>query len=262
MLNINLKNLFFALFIVLGVSSSSQAQNIENHQELQFSCSFPKPSPCLSDFNVSNQQLDNDSLITQRIRRKIRKPNKDVYGGFSFGLFLPNSKLRVSDADVSLNTGFGGSILAGVKFNKNLGADLEFLLGFGSLDTDELQKKLNRERPSDRTELDGNYTLWGLYFNPRYEIFLSETKDFKAYLSPGIGVSRSSSTIEFDSQSTVVNSSRDFEKTGFSFQFKGGVAYPINKNANVFGQVRYANLPAEGDNINLINTEIGIGFEF
>ena len=143
--------------------------------------------------------------------------------------------------DNILNTGVGGSIFGGAKFNKNFGLDLEAgLLGGGTVFDDV------------------DYSVFAVFLNSRIILPLSSENDKTAiFLSPGIGFSRASIDGSINGQSVDIS-----DDTRFSLQGKVGFNYKTSKNGNLFLQLRYAAQVADEDTVSFFLPEIGFMFDF
>ena len=179
----------------------------------------------------------------------------DGYAGVTLGVFFPDideERPVFEGDDVDVDTGFGSSIYAGIKFNPYFGTDLE-LAGFaGDIDSD--------------LDEDQTYFMSGIFLNPRFTLPLnSNNKNSLAlYLSPGIGVSQLSASLEDE----LEDESDDFDRTTiieddarFTWQVKGGVSIPVSSKFSITPQLRYAS--QTGDNaVDYFATEVGVKFDF
>ncbi|MGF1541027.1 MAG: porin family protein [Pleurocapsa sp.] len=230
-----IKSIVLASVLALFMPLAAQAQNVENYEDYRVSCN--SGAEC-SDFDVNYQEQLSDDNISQtqrtrtrtRTRTRVFQRNNDYYLGGNLGLFFPGS-----DA----NTGFGGSILGGRNFSDYWSAELEFLFYGGGTDVDDL-----------------GYNFLGILANVmgKYSFNQSRTDSLYAFGGVGLGFGRVAATDDaaddFDAQGF------DTSKTGFAFQLKGGVGYPINEKTDVLGQFRYIDI--SGDDI--VNTIDGDGF--
>ena len=88
------------------------------------------------------------------------------------------------------------------------------------------------------------------------------------FLSPGVGVSQLSSSLEDEIDSDIEGDNDDFDRTTiieddarFTWQIKGGVSIPVSSKFSIIPQVRYAS--QTGDNaVDYFGTEIGVKFDF
>ena len=269
------KNTAIAIAIVLGFSIGAKAENTKNIEALQVSCNpFAVNNldiECNSNLNIEPQA----EQIAQGRRGRKRKSKVDgYYGGFSLGLGFPSGEVGVgNDTDVQFpqpeySNGFVGSLFGGVKLNKNLGADLEFLLSLGGVDSDELDDFTND--PANGIDIVGNfdsegdYSAFALYLNPRFELPLNENGSLNLYASPGIGISQTNVNFTTDDDGEGNLSDIDSSTIGFTYQVKGGASFLISDTTGIFGQLRYASLPTDdnNDSINTFSVETGVKFNF
>jgi hypothetical protein len=270
------KNILLASIFTLCIPVTAQAQNVQNNTESyenrKVSCDSSNQAECDAyqeqrqrridnqvdsreqqidngvdnlDNEVDNQvdnldngvdnldnEIDNEEVPqrTRRTRRASTEKIKSYYAGFSGGVFIP---------DGGLNLGFGGSVFGGGMFTENIGADLEFLVAFGGLDDGDFNNVSN---------VDGNYSLLGFYLNPRYEIPFAD--NYKAFISPGIGLLRTNINIDDGPGSNL-----DGGDTDFDVQVKGGLTFPIGESNEGFGQVRLVDFDT-------VSLEAGMKFGF
>ena len=303
------KNTTLAVAIVCGFSLSAKAEDVKTYETLQVSCN-PFASDSINSQCSSNSSVESEAdLIAQSRRGRRRKSKVDgYYAGFGLGGIFPsgsvdfNTEAIVNLPEVDYNGGFSGSIFGGIKFNKSLAAELEFLLGFGSSDTEAFDAEIaNRadiirgianEAPDEVTingnfeDSDINYSAFALYISPKFSLPISSK--FGVYLSPGIGLSQTNVNYESNSDLSIgiqtddaaitdtVNdfnnitddTDRDLSQTGISFQIKAGASFQISETIGLFGQLRYATLPTESndefdtDSLNSFGTQAGLTFNF
>lgn len=183
-----IKSTIVAALLALAIPCAVKAEavNVEGHDNYQVSCN--DGSNC-NDFNVTYEEANEDVAQTRRTRRSRSssssiEPFQNWYVGGGAGIFFADN----------LDTGFQGNIFAGTKFNKYVGADLEFTFGF-----------------ADFEDFDENVTLLGFFLNPRFE-YQFENSSITGFFSPGIGFTRASAFDDSD--------------TEFDFQLKAGVSVP------------------------------------
>lgn len=254
------QNTALAIAILLGLSQGAKAEDIKPKETIEVSC-----NPFAID--VSDSQCDSNSSIepepeqiAQRRGRRRKSRVEGYYAGGSLGVFFPND---IEDEET--NNAFGGSIFGGIRFSRYFSADIEAFGAFG-----DFEDATDDDPNTEDVELD--YSAIGFYINPRAELPLFQIAGSFAsiYISPGIGISQSNISVDFN---TPLNQGATFEiseidatQLGFSFQIKGGVKVPISRTINVFGQVRYATLPTDDflldDSLNLFSTEAGVSFNF
>ena len=191
-----------------------------------------------------------DSTPTKRITRQ-KSDGISGYAGTTLGIYFPDID---EDSDIFLgsntdiNDGFGGSLFGGVKFNRYVAADLEFMTFTGDIDSD-----LNVD--------DENYTVTSVFLNPRFILPLNDSDNsLDLFFSPGLGISTLNSRVEdevgdFDSTTTIEDDTR------FTWQVKGGASVPISSQFSILGQLRYASQTGD-DAIDYFGTELGVEFDF
>ena len=181
------------------------------------------------------------------------------YAGTTLGAYFPDideDRPVFQGDDVDLSDGFGSSLFAGVKFNSFIGIDLE-LGGFaGDVDSD--------------LDEDENYFMSGIFLNPRFTLPFNRSKknSLALFLSPGIGASQLSASVEDEIDSDIEGDNDDFDRTTiieddtrFTWQIKGGVSIPVSSKFSIIPQLRYAS--QTGDNsVDYFGTEVGIKFDF
>jgi len=180
------------------------------------------------------------------------------YAGVVLGVLFPDideDRPVFAGENVDLSTGFGSSIFGGIKFNRYFGTDIE-LSGFaGEIDSD--------------LDEDQYYFMSGAFLNPRFTLPLNDSKNSLAlFLSPGIGVSQLSASVEDEVSSDLEDDDDDFDRTTiieddsrFTWQIKGGVSIPVSSKFSIIPQVRYAS--QTGDNAaSYFGTEVGVRFDF
>lgn len=297
-LGIILKNLSLAAVLVLGLSQTARANESEKYQDLRIAC-----DPAInqdSKLNCSFNELlgESDRVETVEVaqgRRGRRRKSKvqGYYGGFSLGAMFPSGEVDLNTdilsnlPEVDFNTGFAGSVFGGIKFSKNIAAELEFLAGFGSGDSDDFDEEI-RTRVAGLREIAGNapgafnvngdfesseidYSAFALYASPRFDLPISNR--LSVYISPGIGLSQTNVNYEADGDLSVSlatpsgnaeadasfnatadefneltdDTDRDSSQTGISFRIKAGAEFQISNSIEIFGQVQYVTLPTESN---------------
>ena len=252
------QNTTLAIAIVLGLSQGAKADDTKVSETLQVSC-----DPfVISEANAQcNSNLDADlqgDQIAQRRGRRRKSKVEGYYAGGSLGAFF------ASDVDdVEANNAFGGSLFGGIKFNKYFSADIEVIGALGDFEEVEV---------ASGNDIELDYSGFGFYINPRAELPLFQLAGSSAsiYISPGIGISQSNVSVDFNQPlnqgATFEISEIDASQIGFSFQVKGGVKVPVSRTINLFGQVRYVTLPTDDflvdDSLNFFSTEAGVSLNF
>ena len=209
---------------------------IENYIESELGVSAEEFE---SDFGLSIEELDSEA--------------RDFIIESQLGL----SQLGLSADDlreistIDLDTGFGGSLFAGAKFNKNFATDLEFMLTGGGTEFDEV-----------------GYSQWGIFLNPRFILPLSKKDNAVAlFLSPGLGISKGKIDYDFtDADAEALGTEEGLsisleDDLSFAWQVKLGLSVPFSNRYSGFTQVRYVN-PTGENTIDLFSTEVGLTIEF
>lgn len=289
-----LKNLSIATVLVLGLSQTAEAEKPNEHTELNVSCNpffnYDLNSGCSLDREVAQINQDTTTQVAQGRRGRKRKSKvQGYYGGFSVGIGFPSGTAGENTDFTDENTGttvpliapdyttnFEGSIFGGIKFTKNIAADLEFLVALGGI-SDDLENSINDglvaiipgfADSGFTAEVDGDFSAFAFYLNPRFELPVGENGKFSLYASPGIGLAQTNVNVTADvvaeGEETIAVQDQDASNTGISFQIKGGANYLISDTTSIFGQVRYANLPTDDgfDSIDIFGVETGLNFNF
>ena len=192
-----------------------------------------------SDFGLSVEELDSEA--------------RDFIIESEFG--LPELGLSADDlreiSTIDLDTGFGGSLFAGAKFNKNFATDLEFMLTGGGTEFDEV-----------------GYSQWGIFLNPRLILPFSKKDNAVAlFLSPGLGISKGKIDYDLtDADAEALGTEEGLsisleDDLSFAWQVKLGLSVPFSNRYSGFTQVRYVN-PTGENTIDLFSTEVGLTIEF
>ncbi|MEM8832767.1 MAG: outer membrane beta-barrel protein [Cyanobacteria bacterium P01_G01_bin.19] len=180
------------------------------------------------------------------------------YAGVSLGVAFPDideDRPIFQGDDVDIDAGFSSSLYAGIRFSRFLGADLEFAGVVGELDSD--------------LDEDQNYFISGVFLNSRFTLPLNNNKNsLSLFLSPGIGVSQLSSSLEDEIDSDIPGDDDDFDRTTFieddtrfTWQIKGGISIPISSKFSIIPQLRYVS--QTGDNaVDYFGTDVGVKFDF
>ena len=273
------KNTSLAVAAVLGFAINANAEDTKTYKTLQISCN-PFANNNLVGCNLNSQSIaESEKIVAQSRRggkRGVRSKGKidGYYGGFNLGIGFPNGGVGLSNdtgtefPDAEYGNGFVGSVFGGIKFSRNFSADIEFLLGLGGLDADELNDfvndPINNIDIEGTYEADGDYSGLAVYLNPRFELPLTQSDRFSLYLSPGIGITQTNVNFNAEDDSNEFFDDNDSSSTGFAYQVKGGASYSFNRRTGVFGQLRYASLAADEDvdDINIFSVETGLKFSF
>ena len=235
--------------LVLGCPTNVYAGDIslENNRD---SIARMKTSE-LSQVDFVTDSRNRDSKNQQISSKAQKSPGISGYAGATLGVLFPDIDEEsgvFTGSDTDINDGFGGSLFAGVKFNRYLAADLEFSTFAGDID-------------SDLDADDESYTISAILLNPRFILPLNDKDNsLDLFLSPGLGVSNLRSRVEdevgdFD-RTTVIE-----DDTRFTWQVKGGASVPISREFSILGQLRYTSQTGD-DAIDYFSTELGVEFDF
>lgn len=230
--------------IILGFPISVFAQESEVPRERTAGLSSQL------DYELDNR--NKDSIPRERRTRKKQKSGGiSGYVGATLGVFFPDfdeDSDIFSGSDTDIKDGSGGSLFAGIKFNRYLATDLEFVAFAGDID-------------SDLDVDDENYTVTSIFLNPRFILPLNnKDNSLDLFISPGIGFSTLISNVEdeigdFDRTTSIE------DETRFAWQLKGGASIPISSKLSILGQLRYASQTGD-DAIDYFATEVGVEFDF
>lgn len=239
--------------IVLGISNAASARDIESYEDYKQYCSsyayqYKVQSPdCDRYQEIYQEQYNRELNIQQPTRRNLEQDEEtnvgiDGYVGGTLGLFFPNDDL--------VNTDFGGSIYAGIKFNKYVATDLEISRFGGDVEGSDTISSLASD----------TYGLTTIFINSRFILPLeNKSNSVSLYISPGIGISQLDSRFELADNLDLVFS----DDTRFTWQIKSGVSIPVSRKLDIFGQLRYVDRAGDDKNaFNYFATEIGINFQF
>ena len=242
----------------LGWGNVTSAQEIRTLEDYLSEC----VSESDDELNPECERLQRENqLESERRTRPSRRSNSEPesqkkdgiggYAGITLGVFFPDIDesrefFRGNDTEVD-DAAFGSSAFAGVRFNRYLATDIE-LSGFvGDVDSD--------------LDEDETYSLGAFFLNPRFILPLGQERNsLSLFLSPGIGVSQATSTVEdevddFDRTTFIEDDTR------FTWQIKGGIIVPVGSKFGILGQTRYAS--QTGDNaIDYLSAEVGVNFNF
>lgn len=262
--------LFLGLALSLLHHTSVQAQEIRTLQDYLNNCipededeseSLPEECDRLRDAHESRPEATESPRETRKRKpQEIAEKSRGIsgYAGVVLGVYFPDldeDRPIFEGNNVETDTGFGTSIFAGINFNRYLGTDLEINVLAGNVDSD--------------LDEDETYTMGGLFLNPRFTLPLNEQNNSLAlYISPGIGVSQLSSSVEDEIDVVEDNDSEELDRTTiieeesrFTWQIKGGVSIPVTSKLSIIPQLRYTS--QTGDNgVDYFGTEVGVKFDF
>lgn len=204
-----------ALFtsIIIAIPLKAQAdESFNTRLAIDCDCLRVTVGQC-EDFAKDIVVSQADTLAQSRRTRRTRRTTSSskYYGGGSLGIF---SSSGIGDA------GFGGSIFGGRKFDDRLSAEAEVIYYRGGTSVDDL-----------------GYSILGVLGNAKYlfPFDSSDSQGFYAFAGAGIGLGRFALTGDF------ADFISDTDSIALLIQAKGGVGYPVSKNIDVFGQLRYLN---------------------
>lgn len=235
-----------------NVVSAREIETLEDYMEecIQSEELNPKCERLKEEYRSDDKTEEN---IRDRTRSTIESDKSNGisgYAGATLGVFFPDideSRGFFTGDNTDVDNGIGSSIYAGIRFNRYLATDIELNGFIGDVDSD--------------LDEDENYSLGAFFVNPRFILPLSEERNsLSLFLSPGIGVSQLTSSVEdevddFDRTSFIEDDTR------FTWQVKGGVTVPVSTRLAILGQVRYTS--QTGNNaIDYFGTELGVDFNF
>ena len=251
----NWKISFATALLVATLPVSVRGQEANKYQGFQVSC-----NDRVKCDGVNRQQQD----ITQTRKIQPPIPNRDskFYGGGTLGVFFPS---EIENTDIDPSTGFGGSIYGGYKFNNFISVDTEFLIFSGD---------------SDVETVDGSFTSWSIFLNPRFTYAFNQNSERSPYIfaSPGVGFGRGSLGGDVADTIEEVNDG-DTSGDGLAIQAKAGIGFPISDRVDLIGQARYTNIfgvsedvpelengiptgETEDRDISTFGVEFGLNFKF
>lgn len=240
----NIKTIALATILATGVPVAVQAQEAGDLQNYQVSCETG--AEC-SNFNVNfEQEGDRVAQIRRTRTRRTRSRSVDskYYAGGNIGLFFPGED--------GFDTGFGGAAKFGYNFTKNVAAEIEGLGYFGGSEIDDL-----------------GYNVLGLAANGvfKYPFNPDNDKSVYGFAGAGIGIGRVAATgdvvDQLEADAEAAGEEFDSSETGFLFQGKAGIGYPIGDKTDIFGQARYLNVSVDDlDNSDGFAIEAGASYNF
>jgi opacity protein-like surface antigen len=276
-LGIIFKNVSIAAILVFGLAETAKADQTNNYQDLYVACdpAINQASDLNCSFNPQPTEIKqgDDTEIAQGTRGRRRKSKVDgYYGGFSGGIGFAGGSAATEEEEASFSTlgagdtgeytnSFDGSLFGGIKFNKNISADLEFFLALGGLETESFQNLLDDREVAGNVE--GDFSAFALYASPRFELPITGDDKLSLYVSPGIGLSQANVNLTIEG-SDGFDDDTDESQTGISFQVKGGAEYQISDTIDIFAQARFNTLPTgeDLDSIKIFGIDGGLKFNF
>ncbi|MEL6502524.1 MAG: porin family protein [Cyanobacteria bacterium J06623_1] len=227
-----------AALVATAFPFAAQAQETNSYESLNVSCN--SGAEC-SDFGVNFQQEGEEVAQVRRTRtRRTRRSGSDskIYAGGNLGVFFP-------DGD-GVDAAFGLNGKVGYKFSPLISAEVEGLGYFGGTEVDDL-----------------GYNVLGVAGNAIFTFpFSDNEKSIYGFAGPGLGFARIGLT--GDLADDIDDAGGDTSETGFLFQVKGGVGYPIADKIDIFGQVRYLSISTDDtlDSADGITLDAGATFKF
>ena len=245
-------------------SDTNQSNRIKGYVGGSLGAFFPTE-------DVELIQFDENEIIENFIESELGIPIEELESDLGLSVeeldpefrnFIIESELGLSELGLSaddlreiskidLDTGFGGSLFAGAKFNKNFATDLEFMLTGGGTEFDEV-----------------GYSQWGIFLNPKFILPLSKKENSVAiFLSPGLGISKGKINYDLtDADAEALGTEEGLsisleDDLSFAWQVKLGLSVPFSNRYSGFTQVRYVN-PTGENTIDLFSTEVGLTIEF
>lgn len=234
----NIKNTVLAIILAMACPLAAQAQNTNDYENYQVACD--SISEC-SDFEVNYEQQPDEEQISQsrRTRRSRRSRNNKskYYLGGHLAPFIP--------FDDELDVGFGGGIVAGYKFTNNISAEIDVFDYFGGTETDDL-----------------GYNHFGATASGVYRYYVNSNSSRSPYIFAGLGIGVGVTSSTGDVADDLDDAGIDTSETGFLFQGKGGVGYPISNKIDLFGQTRFFNIFLDDDDADGVAIDFGVTYNF
>lgn len=210
-----------------------------------------------SEFGLSIEELEAETgLSFEEIRELVEaeiglSTNEIIESQLGLSsLGLSSEQLR-EIASLDLDTGFGGSLFVGGRFDRNFATDLEFMIFGGGTELDEV-----------------NFSQWGIFLNPKFiQPLSSKDRSVSLFISPGIGISKGKVNYELtDADAEALGTEEGLsvsleDDISFAWQIKLGLSIPFDEKYSSFTQVRYIN-PTGENTIDSLSTEIGFAVEF
>lgn len=218
----NIKNTVLAIILAMGLPLTAQAQNAEKYENYQTICN--SIAEC-SDFDANfEQQTPEDEVAQSRRTRRTRRqsPQSKFYIGGHLAPFFP--------FDDDLDVGFGGGIVAGYKLTNNISAEIDIFDYFGGTEVDDL-----------------GYNLFGATASGVYRYYVNSNSSRSPYIFAGLGVGVGVTSATGDVADDADDAGLETSATGFLFQGKGGVGYPITDKIDLFGQTRFFSIFLDDD---------------
>lgn len=244
----NIKTTAIAIILALGLPLAAKADT-NKYENYQVGCD--SSAEC-SNFNVNFEQQSDEAEVAQGRRTRTRRTragsDSKIYVGGSLAPFFP--------FDDELDIGFGGGLFAGYKLTRNISVEVDVFDYFGGLD-DEIEVD-----GSDFSTDDSGYNLFGAAANGIYRFYLKPNDSRSLYIFAGLGVGIGVSSITGDIGDALDDAGLDTADTGFLFQGKGGVGYPLTNNIDLFGQTRFFRVLVEGDDPDGVALDFGASFNF
>ncbi len=219
----NIKNTVLAIILAMGFPLAAQAQNSNDYENYHVTCD--SIAEC-SDFDVNYEQQSDEDQVAQSRRtrrsRRTRNNNSKFYLGGHLAPFIP--------FDDELDVGFGGGIVAGYKLTKNISAEIDIFDYFGGTETDDL-----------------GYNHFGAAASGVYRYYVNSNSSRSPYIFAGLGVGVGVTSATGDVADAADDAGFDTSATGFLFQGKGGVGYPLTDKIDLFGQTRFFSIFLDDD---------------
>ena len=260
-------SLVSAITLSIATNASVQAEEIRTLKDYINNCILEDEENIPEECDRLKEAIELQTGEVEEEEEEIEEETARGFGGYAgitLGAYFPDideDRPVFPGDDVDIDTGFGSSLFAGIRFNPYIGTDLEFSGFAGDIDSD-LEEDENYE--------DENYFVSGVFLNPRFTLPFNKNKknSIALFISPGIGVSQLASSVEDEIDSDLAGDNDDFDRTTvieddvrFTWQIKGGVSIPVSSKFSIIPQVRYAS--QTGDNaIDYFGTEVGVKFDF
>ncbi|MEL6928025.1 MAG: outer membrane beta-barrel protein [Cyanobacteria bacterium J06600_6] len=215
-----LKITILAALAAVAFPLAAQAQDTNSYESLNVSCQ--SGTEC-GDFGVNFQDGEKVAQTRRTRTRRTRRRGSDskIYAGGNLGIFFPGE----DGLDAALDLG----AKAGYKFSDLIAGEIEGIGLFGGTEVDDL-----------------GYNILGVAANAIFTYpFGDDAKSIYAFGGPGLGFARLGLT--GDVADDLDDDGFDTSETGFLFQVKGGVGYPVADKIDLFGQIRYLSVSIDDD---------------
>lgn len=230
----NIKIGMLVALFVAALPMGVKAQDAKGYNDYRVGCE--SGADC-SDYNVDYEGTEENTDLAQirRTRRTRSTSDSKYYAGGNLGVVFLDG-----DADV----GFSLGGLFGYNFTNNIAAELELFNYFAGTETDDL-----------------GVNFFGAAANGVYKYpFGSDEKSIYGFAGAGIGIGVVSAT--GDVSDDLDDAGVDTSESGFLFQGKVGVGYPLSNKLDLTGQLRYVTVSTDSDTGDAFSIEAGARYNF